>query len=134
MDLGIARRDLFTGPAGQLDRAAFDVSDGADAVPLEFESPVVVWSRDLRRELGHHRLDASGHGLAAWILWRIHAVDHPVLAVGPKQHVFPFEPLAVEDDHHLAVGPLLGLVRALIPNGDMPCAVDSLRDVAGKVD
>ena len=49
------------------------------------------------------------------------AVDHPVLVVlaaGREQHVAAVQPLAVQDDLDLAVGPLQHLVGAVIPDGD----------------
>ena len=65
---------------------------------------------------------------------RIHAVDHPVLAVGPEQHVTALDALAVQDDHHLAVGPLLGFVGAVVPDRDLAGAVVAGRDLAREVD
>ena len=61
------------------------------------------------------------------------AVDHPVLVVlaaGREQHVAAVQPLAVQDDLDLAVGPLQHLVGAVIPDGDGAAAVLAARDLA----
>src|SRR5439155_6466674 len=80
MDLGVARCDALPGPALQPHDAALDERDGADAVPLEFEAPRVIGCRQLVDQLGEHGLDLLGHRLAARILRRIHAVDHPIFS------------------------------------------------------
>ena len=134
MDLGVPRRDFLTGPALQPHAPALDVREGADAVPLELEAPCVVRRRESGREPGHHRNDLVGHRLALRILRRIHAVDHPVLAVGLKEHVAALQALAVEDDHHLPVRPLLDVVGAFVPDQDLARAVVALGDLAMKVD
>jgi len=78
--------------------------------------------------------DALRHRLAVRVLRWVHAVDHPVLAIGPEEHVAALHPLAVEDDHDLAVRPLLGLVRPVVPDRDVTRAVVAGRDVAPEVD
>ena len=61
-------------------------------------------------------------------------MDHPVLAIGLEEHVATLDPLAVQDDHHLPVRPLLRLVRAAVPDLHRASAVLPLRDLAGEVD
>ena len=67
-------------------------------------------------------------------LGRVHAMDHPVLAPGVKQGVAAAHPLAVEAQHDLASLPLLGRVRAAVPDPHPPAAVLALGDVAGEVE
>ena len=60
-------------------------------------------------------------------------MDHPVLVVlaaGREQHVAAVQPLAVQEDLDLAVGPLQHLVGAVIPDGDGAAAVLAARDLA----
>src|SRR5712664_135482 len=134
VDFGVPRRDVFSAPAQQADAAAVDVRLGSDAVPLELEAPCVVRRRRLLDQLGEHRLDAVRHRLALGILRRIHAVDHPVLAVGPEQNVAALQLFSVEDDHDLAVGKFLGLVGSVVPDQDLARAVVARGNVAVKVD
>jgi len=61
-------------------------------------------------------------------------VNHPVLAVGLKQDVAALELLSVEDDHDLAVGEFLRLVRSAVPDQDLSGAVVPCGNVAVKVD
>src|SRR6202171_1830456 len=132
--LGVSRCDVFPAAAQQSNRAAIDVGLGPDSVPFELESPRLVRRWWFLHELGVHPLDALGHRLALGIIWRVHAVDHPVLAVGPKQDVSTLELFAVEDDHDFAVGPVLDVVSAAVPDQNLARAVVAGRDVAMKVD
>lgn len=75
-----------------------------------------------------------GHRFARRILRRVHAVHHPVLAVGLEQHVLAGNALAVEGDHHLALAELVRLVRAPVPDADLPAAVLAFGDFAREVD
>src|SRR4029077_17670656 len=105
---------------------AFDIGERADAVPLELESPGGIGGRDPGSQLGHHRLDALGHRLPLWVLRRIHAMDHPVVASGAEQHVTALQALAVEVDHHLTVAPLDRLIGAFVPDQYLSAAVLAL--------
>src|SRR5437899_3535254 len=134
VDLRIARGDGLATAAQQLHGSAFDIGLGADAIPLELEAPCGVRGGRLADELGVHGLDARGHRLALWILRRIHPVDHPVLAIGLEQDVAAVDPLAAQDDHHLAVRPLFRLVGTAVPDLHRASAVLALRDLAGEVD
>src|SRR4029077_2906263 len=80
------------------------------------------------------RLDAAWHRLPLRILRRIHAVDHPILAVRPKQDVAALHALSVENDHHLAFGPFFGVVGPAVPDRDVAGAVVAGRNVARVVD
>ena len=75
-----------------------------------------------------------GHRLAARVLGRVHAVDHPVLAARSGTARSGPEPLAVEGDDHLVVAELLGLVGAGVPDLHRAGAVLALRDVAREVE
>ena len=132
--LGIARRDLLTRPAHQPHAASIHIRDAANAVPLELEPPTVVGRGKAGCQVGHHRVDALRHRLAIRILRRIHPVDHPVVAARLKEDVFACQPLAVEFDHDLALGPFDGLVGARVPDGDSPAAVLALWDLARELE
>src|SRR5438045_4621389 len=130
MDLGVARRDLFAGAALQSNTPAIDIGQSANAVPLELVTPRRVGARKPGRELGHHRLDALWHRLAIGILGRIHAMDHPVVAAGLKKYVATRQPLAVELDHDLAIGPLHGVVSSGVLAHHLAPALLTFRDLA----
>lgn len=57
-------------------------------------------------------------------------MDHPVLAAGGEKDVAALRPPTVEDDHHLAVVPLLGLIGSFVPDADGSAAVFALWDLA----
>src|SRR5712691_4184301 len=132
--LGIARRDGLAGAAQQPNDSAFDVGLGTDSVPLELEAPRIVGRRRLAHDLGEHRLDALRHRLPIRILRRVHAVDHPVLAVRLEQHIAAQHSFSVQRDHYLAVRPLVGLVRAAVPDLHRATAVLALWDLTREVD
>src|SRR6266516_2449292 len=57
-------------------------------------------------------------------------MDHPVLAARLEQHEPALGALAVQHDLDLAVGPLLGVVRAVVPDRHLAGAVLTVADVA----
>ena len=134
MHLGIARRDLLTGPAHQPHAPSIDVRNPANAVPLELEAPTVVGGGKAGRNAGHHRLDTLRDRLAIRILRRIHPVDHPVVAASLKKDVSAFQPLAMEFDHDLTVSPFDSLVSARVPDGDRPAPVLALWDLTRELE
>ena len=80
-DLGIARGDVEQVARVQAHAARLGVADGAHAVPLDLEGPVLVVARQ-RAGARHHRDDLLGHGRARRLVGgRVHAVDHPVLGL-----------------------------------------------------
>ena len=131
--LGVAGRDVVAVAALEPQPAAVDVADRPHAVPLDLVGPLALVARQLARAR-EHRLDALRHRLAVRILGRIHAVDHPVVAAGPEQHVAAVQALAVEGDHHLVVAELVRLVGPAVPDLHRPGAVLAGRDVAVEVD
>ena len=75
-------------------------------------------------------LQPHRHRLPARDRRRVHPVHHPVPTTGLEEHVPALGPGAVEDDLHLAVGPLLQLVPAAVPEDHRAAAVLAGRDVA----
>jgi hypothetical protein len=122
----------------QLQPSALHEAERPVTVPLHLVRPLVVVRRrrQRRRRRRLHRRDRPdlGERLSRRILRRVHAPDHPVLAVGLEQDVAALHALAVEDELHLTVGPLLALVRALVPDGDLPAAVLAIRDLTREVE
>ena len=120
--LGIGVGDLAQVAALQPQPARLDVGDRADPVPLDLERPVLLGARQVGGRSGQHRDDPLGHRLALRIRRRIHAVDHPVLvrasgvAADREQPVAAVEPLAVEGDLDLLVGPHVRLERPPVPD------------------
>src|SRR5216684_4719006 len=134
MYLWIARRDVLAAAAQQPDDSAIDVCLRADAIPLELKAPHIVGRRRFAHDLGEHRLDALRQRLPIRILGRIHAVDHPILAIGLEEHVPALHSLSVQRDHDLAIRPLLGLVRTAVPDLHGATAVLALWDLTREVD
>jgi hypothetical protein len=127
--LGVARGHVATAAGLQDQAPALHERDRAHAVPLDLERPaaVVVRKRTRARE---HRLELFGHRLALGVVRGIHAMDHPVVALGAEQHVASPHALPVEGDHHLRVAELVLLVRAAVPDRHRPGAVLPGRDRA----
>ncbi len=125
--------DVAQGATLEADTASLDVGDRPHAVPLDLESVVLVVARQIG-EARHHRHDVLGHRVLARIGGRVHAVDHPVFALRLEEHVLALQALAVEHRDHLVVAPLLGLVRALVPDLHRPGAVLALGNLTGEVD
>src|SRR5216683_4614925 len=134
MYLRISRRDVLAAAAQQPDDSAIDVRLRPDAIPLELKAPHIVGRRRFAYDLGEHRLDALWRRLPIRILGRIHAVDHPVLAIGLEEHVPALHSPSMQHDHHLAIRPLLGLVRAAVPDLHGATAVLALWDLTREVD
>ncbi len=128
--LRIVRRDVAAAATLEPRPASLDVRDRAHAVPLHLERVVVLVTREILRERREHRLDVLGQRLAIRILGRVHAVDHPVVAVGLEQRVPAPGPIAVQRDDHFVVVHLVRLVAAAIPDAHAPAAVLAPRDVA----
>src|SRR5213076_1069477 len=89
-------------------------------LPLPLEPVVVLVTRETLRERREHRLDVLGHGLAIRILGRVHAMDHPVVAVGLEQRVPAPDPIAVERDDRFVVVHLVRLVAAAVQMRMLP--------------
>ena len=128
--LGVVRGDLAKVAALQSQLAALAVGDRAYAVPLELVCPSVLVGRQAGGEGGEHRLQLARHGLPLGVERGVHAVDHPVVAVGLEDRVPALHPLPGEGGDHLVVAELLGLVRAPVPDLDRPRSVLALRDLA----
>ena len=128
--LRIARRDVAAASTLEPRPASFDVRDRTHAIPLHLERVVVLVTREALRERREHRFDVLGQRLPVGILGRVHAVDHPVVAVGLEQRVSTPGPIAVQRDDHLIRVHLLRLVAAAIPDAHAPAAVLAPRDVA----
>src|SRR5260370_7523769 len=115
MYLRISRRDVLAAAAQQPDDSAIDVRLRPDAIPLELKAPHIVGRRRFAHDLGEHRLDALRRRLPVRILGRIHAVDHPVLAIGLEEHVPALHPLSLHRDHPLPIRPFVVLVAPAVP-------------------
>ena len=112
-------------------RPSIDPQDGPDPVPLELVGPlVVVGPRRGVPAVASMGGQPGGSGRSPGA--GVHPVDHPLSRPGGEQDVAALDPLAVEDHLHLAVGPLLALVGAVVPDGDRPAAVLARRDRAGE--
>ena len=75
-----------------------------------------------------------GHRFPSAVLGRVHAVDHPVLALRLEQHVLALHAVAVEGDDHLVVAELVAVVGAFVPDPHAAGAVVSGGDLAREVD
>jgi hypothetical protein len=128
--LRIPRRDVAAAAALEPRPTSLDVRDRTHAVPLHLERVVVLVTREVLRERREHRFDVLGQRLPVGILGRVHAVDHPVVAVGLEQRVPAPGPIAVERDDHLVVVHLVRLVAPAIPDAHAPAAVLATGDVA----
>ena len=104
--------------------------DRSPATPVDLEPPALGVARHATGR-GEHRGDVVRQRLAR--LGRVHAMDHPVLAPRVEEGVATANPLALEAQHDLAALPLLGRVRAAVPDPHPPPAVLALGDVAGEV-
>ena len=131
--LRVLGADVAHVAALQLDPAAAAVGDRAHAVPLDLVAVGLVVARHPLGQRRAHRLDALGHRLAARHR-RVHAVDHPVVALGPKQRVAARHALAAEDDDDLGVLELLELAGAAVPDRHLPGPVLARGDLALEVD
>ena len=129
---GVGRRHLEPAPAVQANAPALYGGEGADAVPLDLECPVIGVTRK-GRGLRQHRGDPFRQQLPPGVLRRVHAVDHPVLAARLEQHVAPRHALAPQHDDHLVVTELLLLEGARVPDAHQPAAVLALGDLAGEI-
>jgi hypothetical protein len=127
--LGVLRGDLAPGAADEGRVAGVAVGDRAHAVPLDLVPPALVVAGKLS-EHRLHRLDALRHRLPARVRGRVHAVDHPVPAAGPKERVAATDALAGEGEDHFVVAELLGLVGPVVPDRHRPGAVLTRRDRA----
>jgi hypothetical protein len=129
-ELGIPMRDVVAAAALQADSTTLDVCQRADAVPLDLERPCVVVPGQLVAEGGEHRLEVLRHWFTGRIGRRVHAMDHPVVAIGLEQRVATLHALAVQHHDDLIGAELLGGVGAAIPDRHRARAVLTLRDVA----
>ncbi len=123
-------RDVVAAAALQADSTTLDVCQRADAVPLDLERPRVVVPGQLVAEGREHRLELLGHGFARGIGRRVHAMDHPAVAIGLEQRVPTLHALAVQHHDDLIGAELLGGVGATIPDRHRAGAVLTLGDVA----
>ncbi len=128
--LRVARGDVAAASALEPRPPPIDVRDRSDAVPLHLERVVLLVGRELVRERRQHRLDVLRHRLAIGILGWIHAVDHPVVAVGLEQRVPTSGTFAVQRDDDLVVAHLVRVVGAAVPDAHRPAAVFASGDVA----
>src|ERR1022692_1628071 len=126
--LGKGAVDVLIFPAHSPGAPAADVDDGPHSVPLDLIGPAVVAARQ-RSGDGEHGLDPLGQRLET-CPGGIHPVDHPVLPASREEHIAALRPRPVQDDLDLALGPLLQLVLAVIPDGDEPAAVLAFADIA----
>ncbi len=131
--LRVRRGHLEPAPPVQANAPALYGGEGADAVPLDLESPVIGVSRK-GRGLRQHRGDPFRQQLPAGVLRRVHPVDHPVLAAGLEQHVATRDALPLQHDDHLVVAELLLLERARVPDRHQAAAVLAAGDLAGEVE
>jgi hypothetical protein len=105
----------------------FDEEDRPDAVPFDFERPILVVRRQLPGH-GQHGLDGVGKGIGPGR--RAVPMDHPVSIVGLEEHEASRAPLPVEHELDFGVRPLLHVIRTGVPDRHPAAPVLALWDVA----